>query len=268
MANFLQYIKKRKKNKKDITEIKKLPTQNIGNPNITVEEMKRRAKLTGIDVDYENVDELLPDAIRLSLKNGYASTAIIQKEFKVKYSRAATIIDQMEYYGIIGPYNNSSNRDIIITADKLSTDFLSIVEQDNNSKVENNPPQTTESILEKVDSMSENGWEFEKFTADLLLKNGFTYAEATSGSNDYGVDVVASDERGVKYAIQCKCYSNKLNNKSVQEVIAGKTLYNCQVGVVFTNNYFTDNAKDIAKANNILLWDRNTLIMFIENSIS
>ena len=134
MANFLQYIKNRKKNKKDITEIKKLPTQNIGNPNITVEEMKRRAKLAGIDVDYENVDKLLPDAIRLSLKNGYASTAIIQKEFKVKYRRAATIIDQMEYYGIIGPYNNSSNRDIIITADKLSTDFLSIVKQDNNSK--------------------------------------------------------------------------------------------------------------------------------------
>lgn len=117
--------------------------------------------------------------------------------------------------------------------------------------------------LAKVDSMTVDGWAFERYTVDLLLKNGFDNAETTSGSNDYGVDVIAEKD-GIKYAVQCKCYSNKLNNKPVQEVLAGMAYYNAHVGVVFTNNYFTENAKQLAKANNVLLWDRTKLIEFIK----
>lgn len=119
----------------------------------------------------------------------------------------------------------------------------------------------------KVDAMTINGWEFEKYTAELLLKNGFDKAETTPKSNDYGVDVIAEKD-GIKYAIQCKCYSNKLNNKPVQEVLAGMAYYHAHVGVVFTNNYFTDNAKNLANANNVLLWDREKLKEFISNSIN
>ena len=45
--------------------------------------------------------------------------------------------------------------------------------------------------------------------------------------------------KGNKYAIQCKCYSSDLGNSPVQEVHAGKSMYNCHVGVVMTNRHFT-----------------------------
>lgn len=120
--------------------------------------------------------------------------------------------------------------------------------------------------LEKIDAMNTDGWRFEQYAVDLLMKNGFPSAEVTSGSNDYGVDVIATDANGVRYAIQCKCYSSKLSNSPIQEVVAGMIKYNCQVGVVLTNNYFTANATELAKSNNILLWDRDKLTQMIENA--
>ena len=117
--------------------------------------------------------------------------------------------------------------------------------------------------LSHIDEMSADGWSFERYTAELLRKCGYDKAEVTSGSNDYGVDVIA-EKGGVRFAIQCKCYSNKLNNKPVQEVLAGMSHYNAHVGVVITNNYFTANAIQLAKDNNVLLWDRDKLAEMIE----
>lgn len=58
-------------------------------------------------------------------------------------------------------------------------------------------------------------------------------------------------------------YSKKLGNSPVQEVVAGKNFYNCQNAMVITNNYFTDGAIQLAKANNVELWDRNKLMQVI-----
>ena len=102
------------------------------------------------------------------------------------------------------------------------------------------------------------GHEFEHWCADLLKKNGFSNVEVTVGSGDQGVDVLARKD-GIRYAIQCKCYSKDLGNKPVQEVNTGKTIYHCQIGVVMTNRYFTKGAKDAADATGVLLWDRNKL---------
>ena len=102
------------------------------------------------------------------------------------------------------------------------------------------------------------GHEFESYCADLLRKNGFVNVSVTPGSGDQGVDVIAEKE-GVRYAVQCKCYSSALGNTPVQEVCAGKSMYNCHVGVVMTNNYFTAGAKQLAEKNGILLWDRDKL---------
>ncbi len=108
-----------------------------------------------------------------------------------------------------------------------------------------------------------SGPEFERWCAGLLENNGFTDIELTSGSGDQGVDVLAEKD-GIKYAFQCKCYSSDLGNKPVQEVHAGKYIYQCHVGVVITNRYFTQGAKDAAKATGILLWDRDKLQSMIE----
>lgn len=103
------------------------------------------------------------------------------------------------------------------------------------------------------------GHDFEYWCANLLRQNGFEDVEVTQGSGDQGVDIVAEKD-DIRYAIQCKCYSKDLGNTPIQEVSAGKVFYQCQIGVVMTNRYFTQSAKDLAKATGTLLWDRERII--------
>lgn len=109
------------------------------------------------------------------------------------------------------------------------------------------------------------GHEFEYFCADLLRQNGYHDVEVTKGSGDQGIDIIAYKE-GMKYGIQCKCYSTDIGNKSVQEAFSGKTFYGCHVAVVLTNRYFTRSAKELSEYNKVLLWDRDVLIKFIEKA--
>lgn len=115
--------------------------------------------------------------------------------------------------------------------------------------------------LSSVDFM--DGHSFEKWCAALLQKSGFSNVQVTPGSGDQGVDVLAEKD-GIKYAVQCKCYSSDLGNTPVQEVNTGKAIYHCQIGVVMTNRYFTKDAKDAAKATGVLLWDRDKLQQMVE----
>ena len=110
--------------------------------------------------------------------------------------------------------------------------------------------------MERIDAM--DGHEFEHFIATLLRKQGYEKVEVTPGSGDQGVDVLAEKE-GVRYAVQCKCYSSDLGNTPVQEVNTGKMVYQCHVGIVVTNRYFTQSAREAAKATGVLLWDRSKL---------
>lgn len=110
--------------------------------------------------------------------------------------------------------------------------------------------------MSSIDKM--DGHDFEQFTAASLRKLGYERVEVTPGSGDQGVDVIAVKD-GKRYAIQCKRYSKKLGNKPIQEVFAGKTIYGCSIAVVLTNNYFTEGAKEAAKATGVELWDRDTL---------
>jgi len=103
------------------------------------------------------------------------------------------------------------------------------------------------------------GQDFEKFCANLLKLYGFDNVEVTKGSGDQGVDIIGI-YKGYRFAVQCKRYSKKLGNSPIQEVVAGKKFYNCQGALVITNNYFTDSAVQLAKANNVQLWDRKNLM--------
>ncbi len=107
------------------------------------------------------------------------------------------------------------------------------------------------------------GHEFEYFCAELLKKNGFMEVEVTKGSRDYGVDILAQKD-GVSYAIQCKCYTTPIGIKAIQEAYAGRDYYDCMVGVVMTNQYFTTPAVEVAKKLKILLWDRGYLDSMVE----
>lgn len=60
-------------------------------------------------------DELLPSAIEMVVEAGQASVSLIQRKFKVGYARAARIIDQMEERGIVGGFEGSKPRQVLIT---------------------------------------------------------------------------------------------------------------------------------------------------------
>lgn len=107
------------------------------------------------------------------------------------------------------------------------------------------------------------GHEFEYFCADVLRRNGFIEVEVTKGSGDYGIDILAEKD-GVTYAVQCKCYSDPVGVKAIQEAYAGRDYYDRMVGAVLTNQYFTTPAVEAAKKLKILLWDRGYLESMME----
>ncbi|MDI9477036.1 MAG: restriction endonuclease [Natronincolaceae bacterium] len=109
--------------------------------------------------------------------------------------------------------------------------------------------------IDDVDLM--DGYEFEYFIGLLFTKMGYM-VETTKGSGDQGMDIIV-EKKGIRIGIQTKCYSNKVTNKAVQEVFASLNHYNCNKGMVITNNYFTDSALELAQSNNIVLWDRDIL---------
>ena len=119
--------------------------------------------------------------------------------------------------------------------------------------------------LNPNDFDSMDGYQFENFCAALLTKRGYEDVVVTQGSGDQGIDILAYKD-GIKYGVQCKCYSSAVGNKAVQEVFAGKTFYHCHVGIVITNNYFTESAIELAKMNGVILWDRKKLIEMIEKT--
>jgi len=60
-------------------------------------------------------DELLPAAVDVVLETGQASVSMLQRRLKLGYSRAARLIDQMEERGIVGPFEGSKPRQLLIT---------------------------------------------------------------------------------------------------------------------------------------------------------
>lgn len=208
-----------------------------------------------LNVGIDDFDDLFVPAVDAVLTSGQASAHFLQENFKIGYARAARILDQMESAGIISPFAGSAPRKILIT-----NGFWESYKLKANT---GNAPKQSEISLSGIDGM--DGHEFEYWCADLLRKNGFANVKVTQGSGDQGVDIL-SEKDGIRYAIQCKCYSSDLGNKPVQEVNAGKLIYHCHIGAVMTNRFFTDGAKQAAEATGVLLWDRNKLMEFMENA--
>ena len=77
-----------------------------------------------IDIDAENkknedTDELWEEAVAFVRKSGKASTSMLQRRFRIGYTRSARIIDAMEDNGIIGPPTGTSKaREVIPQADE------------------------------------------------------------------------------------------------------------------------------------------------------
>lgn len=103
-----------------------------------------------------------------------------------------------------------------------------------------------------------SGVEFEDFLCSLFEKNGY-FCQKTKASGDQGIDIIATKEDEV-IAIQAKRYSSSVGNHAIMEAVAGKNYYNANTCMVITNNVFTNAAVELARANNVILWDRKELL--------
>ena len=97
----------------EIVDFVKMETESIYMQDI-VDQMNS-ADQSSEGPDPGDADEFLTQAIEFVVDAGEASTSSIQRKFKVGYSRAGRIVDQMEERGIIGPKVGSKPREVLIT---------------------------------------------------------------------------------------------------------------------------------------------------------
>lgn len=62
----------------------------------------------------DETDEIYDDAVQLVTEMQTASVSMLQRRFRVGYSRAARIVDQMEQRGVVGPYEGSKPRSVLV----------------------------------------------------------------------------------------------------------------------------------------------------------
>lgn len=95
-----------------------------------------------------------------------------------------------------------------------------------------------------------DGYEYERYVADLLRRQGFRNIQLTAKTGDYGVDLLATHGRH-RYAVQCKYYTGAVGGFAVQEAVAGMAYYDCDRALVVTNSYLTQGAHNLARANGV-----------------
>ena len=93
-----------------------------------MEEIERKAAQSGngkaVAADPEPTeaemdgDEMLPAAVDVILETGQASVSMLQRRLKLGYARAARIVDEMEEKGIVGPFQGSKPRTILVTKEQ------------------------------------------------------------------------------------------------------------------------------------------------------
>lgn len=67
---------------------------------------------------FDDGDDMLDAAIECVIEMGMASTSMLQRKLKLGYARAARIIDQMEEHGIVGPFEGSKPRQVLISKEQ------------------------------------------------------------------------------------------------------------------------------------------------------
>ncbi|MEW6065328.1 cell division protein FtsK [Desulforamulus profundi] len=71
----------------------------------------------------EAEDELLPEAVKILIETGHASISMLQRRLHIGYARAARLIDIMEKKGIVGGYEGSKPRAILMTMEQYLQTF-------------------------------------------------------------------------------------------------------------------------------------------------
>ena len=94
--------------------------------------------------------------------------------------------------------------------------------------------------------------------AGLFARLGYRVVQ-TPYRGDWGADLILVKE-GVHTVVQAKRYQKSVGVRAVQEAVAAKAKYRCREAMVVTNSTFTKQAVELARANWVILWDREKLI--------
>jgi S-DNA-T family DNA segregation ATPase FtsK/SpoIIIE len=78
---------------------------------------------SGAEFDPSDLDPLLEEAARLIVAHQQGSTSLIQRKMKLGYNRAGRLIDQMESLGIVGPFEGSKARQVLVDEYRLEQIF-------------------------------------------------------------------------------------------------------------------------------------------------
>jgi S-DNA-T family DNA segregation ATPase FtsK/SpoIIIE len=83
----------------------------------------------------KDLDSMFEDAARLIVLHQQGSTSLIQRKLKLGYNRAGHIIDQLEQVGVIGPFEGSKAREVLIPDDYALEMFLNELTGNKDSSV-------------------------------------------------------------------------------------------------------------------------------------
>lgn len=70
-------------------------------------------------------DDLYEEAVQMVIEMQTASVSMLQRRFRIGYSRAARLIDEMEARGIVGPYEGSKPRSVLVSKEIQNEDLQS-----------------------------------------------------------------------------------------------------------------------------------------------
>ena len=75
------------------------------------------------EIDLSKRDPIFEEAARIVVANQSGSTSLVQRRFSIGYNRAGRIIDQLEAAGVVGPFEGSKARQVLI-ADELELERI------------------------------------------------------------------------------------------------------------------------------------------------
>lgn len=107
-----------------------------------------------------------------------------------------------------------------------------------------------------VDKMK--GEEFEEFLLAHFNNLGYK-GHTTARTKDYGADLILAKDNE-KIVVQAKRWIKKVGIEAVQQIIGARAYYKASKCIVISNNYFTQNAVNLAQSSNVELWDRKKLL--------
>ncbi|TSJ80568.1 MAG: DNA translocase FtsK [Candidatus Cardinium sp.] len=80
-------------------------------------------------LDLQETDPLFEEAARLIVLHQQGSTSLIQRKLKLGYNRSGRLIDQLEAAGIVGPFEGSKAREVLVTDEASLNDILARLPQ-------------------------------------------------------------------------------------------------------------------------------------------